>query len=470
MGEPKYFTNLKTPFADNYFMVDSNGRVWSDMVSATGNWRFTGNTTSATSLGNGLISYVPSNSGTSALGYIFVFRQFQIDYATITSNTTLTWTYGWNPATGTSGNSNYLNCYNTGSNVYSHEALLAPDNVVYYCDGRYIGRWFEETGQNFDPSNTATYVADNTALLPTNDNSTCLAFLGTNLMIGGQKNIIYPWDTTSPTFSYPLAIAESYISKMVTINTNTFIFPGNRGRIYYTNGSQAQLYKKLPDHISGTVEPYFTWGGVSTTKNQLYFSALCTTNSGSSITAYGGVWAIDVDTRALRMTNKLSYGTYAGYASAIIAIIYNTPSSNPGGAGLYIGWNSGASTYGIDKTLSTLYTNGETTIDSDYIPIGTFLEPATNSTVEFKLATPVTTGESIKLQYRQKLSDSFSDCGTTVFSYATSTAGGGTAWNGYGGVYQNVNFQNSQWIQIRAVLTGGSSNPSYVRLTEIRLK
>ena len=478
VGYMKYFTKLSNSYTQSYWGVDNNGRVWTDMrnpATAGTVWTYTGNSITTRGgdsyAGFGIASYSPTNNLSSTFGYIFVYSAGAIDYAKITSNNTIVWNYGWNPASGTTGNSNYLKTGQSNSVNGTHETLLAPDNVIYYCDSRYIGRFYEAPNQNFDPTSTTTYIFDETPLLPTNDVAICLAFLGTNVMVGGQKNYIYPWNTTSPTFDIPLAIAESYISKMVTINTNTFILAGNRGRVYYTNGSQAQLFKKIPDHISGTVEPYFQWGGIATTKNQLYLSASCTTNDGTAINNYGGVWAIDIDTKSIRLTNKLTYGTYAGYASALIPIINTVVGSNPGGAGLYIGWNSGVSTYGIDRTISTPYSSGECTIDSDLIPVGTVLIPKTNGTLEFKLAYPVTSNDSIKLQYRQKFSDSFADCSTTVFSYATSTIGGGSGWNGYSGIYQNVNFQNSQWLQVRAVLTSsGTTSTSYLRLTEIRIK
>ena len=463
MGQPKYFTHLATTFTDSYFMVDSNGLVWSNLFTTTGAvgdpyyWTYTGNTTLTNAHGNGLIAYVPSNSYSSAIGYIFVFRDTAIDYATITSNTTLVWTYGWAPA-GITVTTNFL------SN--SHETFLAPDNVVYFCNGSYIGRWFENTGKNFLPTDATTYISDQTRLLPFNDTAQCLSFLGTSLMIGGHNNVIYPWDTTSPTFSYPILLSEYNIVKLVTVNTNMFIFVGNRGRIYYTNGTNAQLYKKIPDHISGTIEPYFTWGGACSNKNQLYFSALVKTNGGTAITTYGGLWGIDLDTKGIRLTNTLSYQTtvYNGYATALIPNFATAPA----GTGLYIGWDSNSSTYGIDTTSGSPYTGGtavaKTIIDSDLIPIGTFLKPTSNGRVEFKLAMPLATNESVQLFYRQKFSDDFT---THPVGNAITTATQG--FNGYSWAYTSVNFQNSQWLQIRAVLISTASSPSYCRLTEIRV-
>jgi hypothetical protein len=277
--------------------------------------------------------------------------------------------------------------------------------------------------------------------------------LGTNLLVGGSKNQIYPWDRISTSFAYPILIAENNVKEMVTVNTNTFIFVGNRGRIWITNGTQAQLFKKVPDHLSETVEPYFTWGGACSIKNQLYFGVQATTNSGTANNNYGGVWAIDLDTKAIRLTNQLSYGTYAGVASIVFPIF----STSPAGTGLYIGWDNGLSGYGIDITSSSPYTTYKAYIDTDNIPIGTLRTPKTPSNIEFKLATPLVSGEGVKISYRLDFSKSFSEV------FETTTVGA------FSGV-SSVNFQNAQWLQLRVETKSTASSPSYVRLTEIRIR
>jgi hypothetical protein len=460
MGTPKYFTHLVTPYVDTYFMVDSTGYVWSNFLAVGGLtfWRYTGNAitgTNGTAHGNGIVAYVPSDTGTTGLGYIFVFRDFQIDFATINSNAALTWTYGWNPATGITGQNNYLKSANTGTQIYSHEAIVAPDNKVYYCDGNWIGRFYQtaiSTGFNPASGNTTTHTADNTKVLPATDTAQCLAPLGNTLLIGGINNIIYPWDTFSQLPSFPIFVAEYNIQKMITVNTNTFIFAGNRGRIYYTNGAQAQLFKKVPDHISGTVEPYFTWGGIASNKNQLYFGVKGLTNAGASLSGYGGLWAIDLDTKAIRLMNLLSYNTELGYATAIIPNF----STNPAGAGIYIGWDSGVSAYGIDTTSSTPQTSYTAYIETDIIPVGTFLDKKTFSNLEFKLSTPMVAGEGIRISQRSNINGAWTQVGETTTTVLSD-------------VYP-VNFESTQWVQFKIEMKSTASNPSYVRLRNLLLR
>lgn len=438
MGQPQHWA---VDANSRYYLIDINGRVW----YGTGTiWVFTGNTTLANASGNGL-GYYQAKDGT---GYLFAYRNNKIDYMPTASLGS--WTYAWQT----------LNQTAAGQNS-SHFALNGQDNVQYFCDRAFIGSFFEKAGQTFDPNNSATYTYTETALaLPTVEISTWLAELGTSLMVAGVRNLIYPWDRVSTSYSFPLFLPETSTSRMVTVNTTLFLFTGVRGRIYQTNGVQVQLYAKVPDFISGTIDPYFSWGAVGFNKNQIYFGVNVTSNDTTPNTNYGGLWAIDTDTKAMRLVNKLSYGTYAGFASLFIPVTTN----GAAGSGFYCGWNSGASTYGVDASSGTAYTNYEPSIDSDMIPVGTILKPKTPTQIEFKLTKPLVSGEGVKIYWRSDLSRDFT--ATTVNSGLigeTTTAG----------VISDIyigNFQNAQWIQLRVNTKSTGSSPSYTRLREIRIR
>lgn len=451
-GTNAQFKYMITDIQNATWAIDSNGLVWTN--SGGLGWRFTGNTGGTGKHGNGLVYYVASDN----TSFVFAFSDGQIDYQKLGTNGLISgaWVYGWKPSTAATGQSSYLK--NTASGGI-HESIVAPDNKVYYCDANFIGRWYQKSPTvAFVPTTASTYVFDETQVLPFTDTAQCLAPLGNTLLIGGKQNIIYPWDTFSSLPSYPILVAEKNIVKMVTINTNTYALVGSRGRIYVTNGSQAVLFKKIPDHLSGTVEPYFTWGALTSNKNQLYFSASATTNGGGAITAYGGLWAIDIDTKALRLVNKLSYGTYAGYATCAISNLV----TNPAGTGLYIAWDSGTSTYGIDITIGTPYTGSQAYVDSDLIPIGTFLIPKQFEQVEYKLTAPMVSGESVSMYYRLNFTDSY----TLVFTKSTAGTFSGNSTEST----TSLNFGQAQWIQIRTVINSTASSPSYTRLKEMRIK
>lgn len=155
----------------------------------------------------------------------------------------------------------------------------------------------------------------------------------------------------------------------------------------------------------------------------------------------------------------MSYGTYSGYVSAICQYRGSASPTIPSadGYGLFMGWYSG-STGGIDKGISTPYTGGQSYIDCDPLPVGSFLLKKTLENVQFKLGVPLVANESVALYYRLDINDSY--------TLIPITQGGGV---GYISGLAGNNFENAQWIQIRVVLTSTATNSSYCRLREIRL-
>ena len=482
---------------NQYWGVDSIGQVWSTLSPlGSGNpWTFTGNFVPITNYysggpsvfdttGNGLVFY----EATDGTGYLFLFHGSSIDY-TKTSAPTMAWNYQYNPTTGICAGFNTTPTKKLNTSVGftgPHEAIVGQDSEIYYCDGNTVGSILPTNNGTYNPTNTATYTWNGggnagsglfALALPSIDQANCLTLLGTNLLVGGQRNVIYPWDRHSTGFSYPIFLAENGVSKMVTVNTNSYIFIGNRGRIYITNGSQAQLYKKVPDHISGGPVPFFSWGGATFNRNELYFGLWGLNNAGGSLgsanTAYGGVWALNVESGAIRLLNKLSYGSYVGYATAIIAQVEPTNLQNLplSGTGLHIGWaNNIPATMtqcGIDSTISTPYVNGESYIVSDMIPIGTAIQPITPSQFEYKLSTPLLAGESVELQvgshFLDFINNSFTSVGTTSGSNSTYPT------PILSDIFPNK-IQNQQWLIVKAILTGRTTNPSYNRLKELRVK
>jgi len=463
VATPKFFTSDSSGY---YYMVDSLGQVWSNQTYTLYNgWTFTGNTkhiTGDNSYGNGLVYYESSNR----TGYLFVFSESSIDY-TKTASSDFGWVYGWKPVDGSLGNAApYLNSpVNKGLNslLTYHYAILAPESTVFYGDLSNVSSFYQGGSTPFDPATKSTYVWGTFSILPANDYVQCLAPLGTSLLIGGIHNCVYMWDTVAATFNYVILLAESYVSQIVTVNTNAYLFVGNRGNIYITNGSQAMPFVKVPDHISNTVEPYFKWGGATYQKNKLYFGIYATNNSNTAIDGYAGLWCVDISTKAIHLSNQLSFGSYGngGYATALISIPATSAFGGQPGIGLYIGWATTIQT-GIDATISTPYnTGGQPYIISDMIPIGTLLKPTTVAGLEFKLATPLLQGERVELQIASMLGGTFTS--------ALIVNGDGSLISGNTNNSQGITVQEQQWILIKAILTGLASNPSYNRLTELRI-
>lgn len=423
------------------FIMASDGLIWYISSIAFGNTAaytliFTGNRghSTAQTLNTGIM-YVH--------GYIFGFFSTKIDYLSFNdfisgANLNTTWTYGWQTIT---------------TSLAGHRAIYATDDVIYFCNATTVGSILFVGGTTFDPADTGTYTYNDTALQLPDDYATCLAQLGVNLLVGGIQQYVYPWDRTSTSFSYPLIMPEFFTKCIVSTNANAYILCGNKGRIYLTNGSNVQLFKKFPDSLSATVDPYYSFGWGIYWKNKLLFSLTATTNANVSVDSFAGIWGIDLDTSGLALYNELSYDAYTGS----VPIFCQTGAPIQPGIGLFIGWIDVNSVGGLDKTVSTPYTNFESRIDTDLIPVGTFYDKRTNAQVEFKLSRPLVSGESIRISWRETLADSF----TAIWTNSTV----GTFSDA-----KQVNFQKLQWVQFRIETSSTASTPSYVRLREIRLR
>lgn len=449
----QYATSLEanvggTPSYPNYnFFLDESGRAW--FLNTSNALVFLGNTTLTNASGNGLCVL----GGTaSAPGYLMVFREQDIDYLSIdaltsTGSTASAWGYGWESSiSGVSGT--------------SHQAIIGQDNAMYFCNVRYAGRVVITPGSVFDPTSSGTYTFDEFAReIPNTDEARCLAELGENLLIGGKQNLIYTWDRVSPNLGWPIPLPETNVKAIVSTLQSAYIFVGNRGRIYITNGSAVELFKKVPDYLTGTIDPYFVWGGALFWKNQLYFSFSAYTNAGVATSSTTGAWGIDLTSGALRLTNNASIG-----ASGNVPIIApDVRSSTPGGAGLIIARTSTTgmtTTYGILVTTSDPHTDIDsgTSIDTDLVPVGTFQTPYTFSQVEYKTSVPLVSGETIRISYRLSRSGAF----TPIATFSSET--------GLVSDVSDINFENAQWLQLRIEMASTETSPTWIPLTEVRIK
>ncbi len=473
-----YMISTNPTGSNIHWALDGNGLVWSDYVktqggtgiTSTSSWTYSGNLANTTGFasaktdayGNGMVYLRTANStspGTSD-GWIFIWRNSEIDYiqieasnATIASSS-ITWVYGWNPSTGTTGNSTYLK---TASNTPNpHEAIITPDGRVVFGDNYFIGRFYQTDSispTNFNPQSKSTYTFNYYPILPTYDRVTSLAYLNSYVLVGGTENKIYPWDMISTQYSNPLILLpEKNISSIVSYNQTAYVFCGNRGNIYITNGSQSDLWTKIPDHISETIQPLYYWRGTAYVLNTLYFGVLATKNGDPNTIepGYGGIWAIDINTKVIYKAN-ISKTSSSAVPSALLAQYPNTDFS---GYGVYGAFSTSPGT--IEAPINTPQIDGSSFVETENIPIGTFQKPRDFQQIEYKLSKPLVSGESVSVQYRQDFSKSY----TTIFTDTTTGR--------YSGRFP-VNFKESQWIQFKIVLTSTATNPSYVRLKELRL-
>jgi hypothetical protein len=434
------------------FFVDNNGRVW--WVGNTGGAA----TTNIIYLGNEqyLGGGANANSGSGIVvmdSWIMVFQGGSIYYlnGTLIENSGFDLYAQW----GTFAQS-------SDATGISNRPIFGTDNVIYFCNIGRLGSIINKVVGSFNPANGATYTfASNALQLPNDDNPTCLGQLGNNLIIGGVQNLVYQWDRKSTSFSYPLVMPEIYSYRIVTTNQNAYIFAGARGRIYVTNGTSINLYKKVPDFTTGTVEPYYIWGDAVYWKNQLYFSFSAYTNADGALTTGGGLWAIDLETEVLRHTQTVSDGS-GSVVNVIQPNVMTTKiagqyTATPAGAGLFAAWGL----TGLDVTTSIPYSGGQTRIDSDMVPVGRVTTPMTPSYIEWKATVPIGnngTAETVALYWRTDLSQGFTLAGSTTSS------------TGMLSDLYSAGFEKAQWVQLRCVMTAAATTPTYCRIKEFRIR
>lgn len=377
----------------------------------------------------------------------------------------------------------------------------------------------------------STDVANTLALIGNGSAATGGTGGATNILVGGIQNLIYPWAPGTAFFQPVIFVSENYIQQMVTVNNLVYVFAGSKGNVYITNGSSLTSVISIPDYIANSTganqDPYMIWGGAMYLRGRIWFSAQSANCGGiwSFIPTINYFPQQDTGI-ALRLEHQNSYGTYNGLATILFAP-QKTTDQQAEGVQYFSGWDDGTSggssnPYGIDFSGTTPFSNGAAIIETDLIPTGTLLSKETFEEMEYKLSAPLSTTtvtaniavgatsatlsgawskatvtqnivfsngemhsatftsgstaltwvtgltasatstiflESVLLNFRQNLTDSWTSMGTLRFEPTNPLSG-----------YYIPPFQNTQWLQIQAVLTSTSLNPSFVRLAQLRLR
>lgn len=370
----------------------------------------------------------------------------------------ITWTPALNKAGLTAGT---FTVYWNGSYNFSsiadiqHQSLIAAnDGQLYFTNAAHISAILLNANQIFSKNDPLTVTYNTSALaLPPTDTAAWITELKSQLIVMGQFRL-YPWDFTSARWQSPVPIDET-LTKGINILNNLYLFAGNKGNIYISNGYSISRYVKLPDYIAGVVDPSWTIGGVMQHRQRLMFQALAK-NGQTGTAIFAGIFSLDLDTGALNMENENSGGyTPAGITGGGVLIDDNSTSIN------YDKYYSGysATTPKIDFNDTTLYSSNEAVIETDIIPVGTFLQNKTFASAEFKLDQPLQTNDSISLYTRPSLSASWTLLGTTTTALLADC-------------FQKVSLQNMQWIQFKVTMScnATSTASSFNRLREIRIR
>lgn len=306
--------------------------------------------------------------------------------------------------------------------------------------------------------------------LPKFETAQCIAEIGNLIIVGCQGNTMYPWSQQQNLPDGLISLPESNVTNILTVNQMAYVFPGNKGNIYITDGSTASAVTTVPDYCAGVpgtpstyVEPYFTWGGVGYIRGRIYFSILDQTSTKTG--NCGGIWSF-VPTQnfyigqdvgiGMRLENQNSYGTYNGYTSVIIA----KQTQNTNSPQYWAAWKSDITTptYGIDATGTGTNSSSVAVIETDLIPTGTMLSKQTFSQIEYKVSSPIVTNAGVSMSYRQSATDAWTSLGTVQSDNPLSG-------------YWPVTFEKGQWLQLQVTLTPTTASPgTFVRLRDIRVR
>jgi len=371
----------------------------------------------------------------------------------------------------TSGGKYYVQ-YTLSTNTFQVFSVATAGSAIADLTTGATGTQYFNT---FSPDGGAGAGADSIVFtpqnlnLPTFETAQCIGEIGNTVLIGTKSNTVYPWNQIDPLPSDLIFLPENNVTQIITVNNMGYLFAGNKGNIYITNGSAASLVISVPDYCAGRagtaltfIEPYFTWGGAMYLRGRVYFSILdqTATKTGNC----GGVWSfvpiqnmyIGQDTGiALRLENQNSYGTYNGVATLLI------PNQNQAAISpqYWSAWYSSISNplYGIDNTDTV---PGTAVIECDLIPTGSFMQKVTFSQIEYKLSAPLVSGDSVSIAYRLNSNGAFVDLGSAVVESITGLSG-----------YFTAQFELTQWLQLQITLTSnGSSSSSFCRLINARIK
>ena len=384
--------------------------------------------------------------------------------------------YGTTPTAIDEGTVYYIDYNPTGKTfkVYSSDtSSVAIDIATGAVGNQYFNTFFPfgmESG--VDGDTPLLQFTSQRVNLPNNDTAQCLVEIGNTVLIGCSGNSLYPWNQVDATPSDVIAIPESNVRSMVNANNTAYIFAGNKGNVYISNISTASLAFKVPDYCAGVpgtpltyIEPYFVWGDSMYLRGRVYFSILdqTATKAGNC----GGVWSFvpsqNVDPTqevgiALRLENQNSYADYDGYANILIPSEVQNAVSPQYWAAWQDSYSLGTSTFGIDFTAGTPVTTF--LVETDLAPTGTLFSKDTFLQLEYKVTTPLLSGDAIQLYWRLNSTDAWTSAGTVQEETSDRLSG----------VFQ-VNFQKTQWAQFRALCTtGGTTASSFNRLKELRLR
>lgn len=456
LGRPKYM--VYDPLSLTYYMQDSNGRIWYSGSGDVNTWDLlTGNVIDANSNGNGLILFN---------NYIIAFSDYGMEaYGPLNGSPS------WKTWAGPSA----VRYPILGTNFLDHVPYYNPINgLVYwgeykislyggtYPDGSSgLGSLTQTSAKTFDPTDSTTftiltnYSGGGFALqIPSYTQVTSLMILGSNLMVGTNQNLIYPWNTTSATYDLPVVLQEANVTSMRTVGNQLYIAVGQRGNIYLFNGYLAKKIAQVSSYLTNQPFNNVTLGNMVIHNSRIYFTVSC---AGCS-----GLYSLDPDSNAVVLENVISSGSYGSIGAITMGLLYSVNNEQ-----IFVGWlDSNTSTTGLDIQKvngSNFYydTNYTGYIETQFYNVGLPNAPRGLENFDITLGAKLSAGQGIKIYSRGDTASAYSATPDATFDYTT-----------YGAVDSiklpfGKDFVN---VQFRIYMTTASNSQTTPQLNSIIIK
>lgn len=420
------------PGTDYVYLQDTSGRVWFK------------NGSSAPVLVSGNTLTNPNANGLGVWkNYVFAFRDYKVDVCAVGSYSP-SWSNDWQTLI-------------AASTTQAHPVFVGQDDILYFADKNqttnaiYVGSISEASGQTFAPGTAASYTFNNQALrLPNDQDITCFAELGKNLLVGTIDRYIYPWDRTSATFNLPIVAAERNITAMVVLNNVLYYACGNRGSLYAYNGYASQLVTRIPPYLSNYSA---TISSLSIHKGRIFMTVKTKGNS--------GVWSFNPSTGALVFEYQNSAQSTETTNALNVPLVFSDKDDV-----LHFSWyDQDASTYGLDSpnppSASAVCPTGYIGyFYSALIDVGNAKLKRTFTECELMLTKPLASGQGVQVSYRTNLTNSW----TTLATFDYTTYGAEDSFN------KVVNATNCDSIQIKCALTAPGTTSATPEVKSVTLR
>lgn len=330
-----------------------------------------------------------------------------------------------------------------------HPTIVGQDDVLYIGDGPNVA-----SISAFSAGSPPTATFNSSALdLPSQYKIKVMTELGRYLMLGtyvgtdiddNQFGDIFPWDRVSPSFEIPVQTNDNGVSQFITENNRLIAQIGTKGRLIQSNLSATNDIALVP-LINTTSDSLDSYPEATTAHDRellLGFSAK------NGFPAPLGVYSLKGNTLTLR--NTISTGNDGSAAQIKIYALFSVNSFQ-----YLIAWSDG-SAIGMDLTdLDTKYDNYQAYFESPLYQSGTNLNKKTYTQMEYRLAKPLITGQSIRVKYRDDLNATW----TTIGTFDTTNTEAGAVSHNFPAL-----IADSEYIQLRVELsqedtTAANSSP-----------